>query len=363
MADTRVPADAQVIRWSNDYFKEYTNRNFFRKFESTGSDNVIVVKEDLSAKVGGSIVCHLVNRLKSKAKNWTDTLDGNEQELKIRTHTTTIREYSEVVKWKNFMEQLTEIDMLNVHKETLMKWSMDLDRDNVIESLGSIDSVPYDAATEPQKDTWLANNADRVLFGAATSNNAGNDHSSSLANIDSTADKFSADAVSLMKRLAKAADPKIMPLRVKSSIGDSDMYVAFVNSRAFRDIRKDSEFVQANREARERGVDNPVFSGANLIYDNVAIYEIEDIPVYKGVGNGGIDVSPVYLCGAQALVKAWAKRPTMKTRNDLNWYGSSGVVIRQWYKIEKLRWGTGAEDHENPKDHGIVTGYFAAVAD
>ena len=56
------------------------------------------------------------------------------------------------------------------------------------------------AATEVQKDAWLVDNADRVLFGAAVGNNSGNDHSASLANIDNTAAKLTTNVISLAKR-------------------------------------------------------------------------------------------------------------------------------------------------------------------
>ena len=50
--------------------------------------------------------------------------------------------------------------------------------------------LDYGTATETQKVAWLVDNADRVLFGAAKSNNSSNDHSASLANVDSTDDKL-----------------------------------------------------------------------------------------------------------------------------------------------------------------------------
>jgi hypothetical protein len=129
-----------------------------------------------------------------------------------------------------------------------------------------------------------------------------------------------------------------------------------------RDLTNDPTFKTHNEQARDRGVKNPLFLSADWIWDNIFIYEIEDIPVLSGVGNGGIDVAPVYLCGAQALGQVWAKRPT--TADETFDYGrKKGVAIKQWSKIEKLRFGTGADDTDDPKDCGIVTGFFASVAD
>lgn len=361
MAETAVPSAAQVIQWDNDYFVDYVNRNWFKKFEGRGSTSMIVIKEDLTSKPGGTITVHLVNRLTGTAKDHTEVLEGAEEDITLRTHDLTIREYSHAVKWAKYQEQLTAIDLRGAHREALMTWNMELDRDNIIAALGSINGKLYASASEAEKDAWLVDNSDRVLFGAATSNH-GSDHSAALANIDSTNDKLTPDAISLMKRRAKSANPKIKPMVARSSVGDTDAYVLFVNSRAMRDLKANSTFSQTYRESMKRGYDNPIFTGADLIWDNTAIYEIEDIPVYTGVGASSIDVGPVYFVGQQALAKVWAMRPTTADE-EFDYKRKHGLAIKQWYKVEKLRFGTGSTDRTDYKDHGVVTGYFAAVAD
>ena len=165
-----------------------------------------------------------------------------------------------------------------------------------------------------------------------------------------------------MKRMAKTANPKIRPFRPRGDINSSDVFIAFVPSLVLRDLRADTTFIQANRDARERGKSNPLFAGADYIYDNILIYEIEDIPVLSGVGASSIDVAPMFLCGAQALGMVWAEQPITVTE-EFDYKRYVGISIQQWYEIEKIRWGTGTTDTDDPKDHGVLTGYFAAVAD
>ena len=131
----------------------------------------------------------------------------------------------------------------------LMDWNMELDRDNIIAAMGSINGTAYASASEAAKDAWFADNADRVLFGAAKSNNSGNDHSASLQNVDTTNDKLTPDAIALMKRMAKTASPKIRPIRKKTSIGSSEGYILFAPTEMVRDLAANSTFTQANREA------------------------------------------------------------------------------------------------------------------
>lgn len=359
MATTTVPAGLTVQQWDDEYFVDYVNQNFFKKFMGTGQNSMIQVREDLTRKPGGSITFSLVNRLTGEAKDQNAVLEGAEEDAMLRSQEVTIREYAHAVRWKTFDEQLTAIDLRQAHKDILMTWNQELDRDLVIEALGSINGVAYASASEAQKDAWLVDNADRVLFGAAKSNNAANDHSAALAQIDNTSDKLTPGALSLMKRMAKTCSPKIRPYKVKNAIEKSDAYIVFANSLAIRDLANDATFVQANREARQRGVDNPLFNSADYMWDNLFIYEIEDIGVFS---NGTINVAPVYLCGAQALGQAWAKRP--QTVDDTFDYGrAKGCAIKEWMKLEKLRFGSGSTDTDDPKDCGVVTGYFAAVSD
>lgn len=359
MATTTMPAGLTVQQWDDMYFTDYVNQNFFKKFMGTGQNSMIQVREDLTRKPGGSITFSLVNRLTGTAKNQNEVLEGAEEDAMLRSQEVTIREYAHAVRWKTYDEQLTAIDLRQAHKDILMTWNMELDRDLVIEALGSINGTPFSSADDTARDAWLVDNADRVLFGAAKSNNAANDFSAALAQIDNTSDKLTPGALSLMKRMAKTCSPKIRPYKVKNAIEKSDAYILFTPSLVLRDLINDSTFVQANREARQRGVDNPLFNGADYIWDNIFIYEVEDIPVST---NGTIAVAPVYLCGAQALGQAWAKRP--QTVDDTFDYGrAKGCAIKQWSKLEKLRFGSGSTDTDDPKDCGVVTGWFAAVAD
>lgn len=362
MAETYVPSGLTVQQWDDKYFREYLNQNWFKQFMGTGSSKMIQLQEDLTKKPGDSVTFTLVNKLSGTAKDANEALEGNEEAVDLRSFQVRVRAYDHAVKFKKFEAQKTAIDLRQAHRDVLMDWNMETDRDNIISALGSINGVAYASASEAQKDAWLADNADRVLFGAAKSNNSSNDHSASLLNVDTTADKLTPGAVSLMKRMAKTASPKVRPIRAKSAIGSSDGYVLFAPTQMIRDLAADTTFLAANREARNRGMDNPLFTGADYVWENVYIYEIEDIPSLGAVGNSSAVVRPCYLCGAQAIGMAWAKRPET-VEEMFDYKRAVGLGITQWYKIEKMRFGAGISDTDDTKDHGVVTGYFAAAAD
>jgi hypothetical protein len=241
----------------------------------------------------------------------------------------------------------------------LSMWAKSKMRDDIVAALASINGVAYGTSSAAQRNAWMVDNVDRVLVGKLKSNyNA--THATALANIDNTDDKLTPEAVSLMKRIAQSASPKIRPIRLNE---DEEWYVLFANSRAFRDFSINSTVTQANRDARVRGVEsNPLFTGGSLVWDGVIVREIPEIGILTGVGAGAIDVAPVYLCGAQAVGVGWAQRT--KTTTNVRDYGYlHGVGISEMRGIEKMTFGSGAADTDDQKDHGVVTGFFAAVAD
>lgn len=359
MADSRAATGLRVQQWDDKFFVEYIQKNLFSKYFGKDENSIIQVKEDLTKKKGDRLAYALVNRLTNNAVTGSDTLEGNEEDMTSRSHRLTVTKRRNGVRTSEIEEQKSAISLRNAGRRSLMTWSMEDTRDQVIDALGSINGVAYASASESQKDAWLVDNADRVLFGAAKSNNAANDHSAALAEIDNTADKFSPDTLSLMKRLALQANPKIKPITVD---GGKRYYVAFAGNRTFRDFKDNTTIKQAQREVSVRMQNVKLFEGGDQEWDGIIVHEVDDIPVYSGVGAGGIDVSPVYLCGCQAVGLGWAKR--WRSAVEKFDYGDKyGTAIESIMGIEKLNFGTGADDTDDLKQHGCVTGYFSAVDD
>src|SRR4029077_11337526 len=131
------------------------------------------------------------------------------------------------------------------------------------------------------RNTWLTNNADRVLFGIAKSNAVSNVYATALTTIDNTADKLSAAQITLAKRIARTASPKIRPIRVS---GDEEWYVLFVPSGPYRDLMNDPVIINALQYAWNRGSENPLFTAGDIIYNGVIIREIPELPTIPDVG-------------------------------------------------------------------------------
>ena len=358
MADSVRATGLTVQQWDDKFFTEYLQENLFKQFMGTDENSIIQVKEDLTKKKGDSVTFAMVNRLSNNAVTGSNTLEGNEESMVSRSQKVTVDKRRNAVRVAEIEEQFSAISLRDAARATLLDWAMEDTRDLTILGLGSILGVAYGSATEANKDIWLVDNTDRALFGAVLSNHT-TDHSAALANIDNTADQLDTSVMSLMKRIALSASPKVKPIRVN---GGKRFYVMFAGSRTFRDLKTDSVITQAQRDVGLRMQNIKLFEGGDLEWDGIIVHEIDDIAVLTGVGAGGIDVEPVYLCGAQALGHAWAKR--WRSVSETFDYGDKhGVAEEAIYNVDKLTFGSGSSDTADLKDHGIVTGFFAAVAD
>jgi N4-gp56 family major capsid protein len=359
MADTVAATGLTVEQWDDKYFVEYIQDVPFKGLMGGGANSIFQVKEDLGTKPGDKIHFALVNRLTNSATTGTDTLEGNEEDMASRSHQLTVNKRRHAVRIPEMAEQRSAIPLRNAARAVLMDWSKEDTRDLIIAACGSINGVAYASASEAQKDAWLVDNTDRVLFGAAKSNHT-TDHSAALGNVDSTNDVLTTGALSLMKRIALTAAPKVRPI----TIGPNGKrgYVAFAHPLLFRDLKESTAMQTAQREVALAMENNRLFEGGDLFWDNIIIKEIDDFETLTGVGNGSIDVGRICLMGAQAIGIGYAKR--WRSRVEEFDYGDKyGVAIDGIYGVDKMTFGSGTGDTDDLKDHGIVTGYFSAVAD
>lgn len=360
MAETTAATGLTPQQWDDKFFVEHVQQNRFASSMGKDENSIIQIKEDLTKSKGDSLTFALANRLTGAGVTDGATLEGNEESLDSRSHKLTINERANGVRSNSWNNQISSIDLRKAAKMGLKVWAMEDTRDRIIAAYGSINGIAYGTASEPQKDAWLVDNADRVLFGALVGNNAANDHSAALLTIDNTADKFDTSAASLMKRIAQSASPKIRP--VTSEASGREFFTVYVPSLVFRDLKTDTVITNAQRDVGLRMQNEKLFKGGDIEWDGMIFKEIHDIPVLAGVGATGIDVSPVYFAGAQAIGYGIASRWT-SAEETFDYGRKKGVAIMEMGNFEKLTFGSGAGDTDDLKDHGLVTGFFASVAD
>ena len=364
MAQTYAVAGLTPQLWDDEFFRDYVRASRYKRYMGTDEASIIQLKEDLTKKRGDTVTFALVNELTGNGVTGNTTLKGNEERLNSRSHALLVDVLRHAVAVDDWDIQKSVIDLRNAARVQLREWAMKQLRDSITTALGQIDGVNFASSTAAQRNTWVTNNEDRVLFGDTTANY--NAVFLTAANAVGVSAQATPLVLSLMKRMAQAASPKIKPVYVKEI--DQEWYVCFIGARAWRDLTEDSPTTNvltlANRDARVRGEDNPLFTGDSLVWDGMILREIPEIAALATIsGSGGARLEPMYLCGAQAIGVAWAQRTKTTTDTD-DYEFLHGVGVQEIRRIEKLRFGTAAgADTTTPKDHGIVTAFVAAAAD
>lgn len=364
MAQTYAVAGLTPQLWDDKYFRDYVRASRFRRYMGTDEGAIIQLKDDLTKKRGDSVTFALVNELVGNGVTGNTGLEGAEERLNSRSHRVTVDVLRNAVAIDDWDEQKSAIDLRDAAKVQLREWSMKKLRDGIMDAFGQVDGVKFSSSTVAQRNTWTANNQDRLLFGDTTANYNATFATATFA--ISAAETLTPNILSLMKRMAQSASPKIKPTYVREI--DQEWYLAWVGPMAWRDLTEDNPTTNvltlANRDARQRGEDNPLFTGDSLMWDGIIIRELPEITaIDASLASTGVRIEPVYLCGAQAVGIAWAQRPK-STTNVRDYQFLHGVGVQEIRGIEKLRFGTAVgADTTTPKDHGIVTGFIAAPAD
>lgn len=374
MAGTFTPTDLQEVKYRRQYWQEYVRESGFKPYMSAGPMMPIHTAFELTSG-GKSLTIPLVGRLKNQGVDGSARLSGSEELLGKHNHSVSVKFARHAIELDKEQEHFDASNAREAARPLLKEWSSSKLRDRVIDGLCSVsftDATNYTftaplvgnrnlASTTALNNTWVTRNADRVQFGALKSNYS-TTFATALLNVDATNDKLTAAAVRLMKRIARAADPHIRPLRVEDG---REYYVMFAGLQPFRDLKSDAEIIAANRDARARegnAMDkNPLFQDGDLIIDGVIIREIPEIPVITGAGAAGIDVGPVFMCGAQAVSVAWGQEPKFTAKKEDDYEFFTGIGIEELVGVNKVMRKDGSTGLFT--DNGVCTGFYSAQAD
>jgi hypothetical protein len=380
MALSTVQANNKLIVFRKEVTREYIRQNLFSPYVGAELTAIIRVINDLK-KGGEQINIPLIARLKAQAIS-TGTLVGNEEAIDNFGDRMWIDWARNAVRIAKAEEQKSSIDLFGQARPLLEDWGKELQRDEIVDAfyaiplnstaptgLGStngqrVNGALFDAATAAQRNTWMLDQTDRVLVGGATGNFSAT-FATAMANI-TTAMTLSASMLLKAKRLAKLANPRIRPYKLKNG---REYFVCFANSLQFRDLQADPTIINANTQARPReddGLDsNPLFQDGDLLYNGIIIREVPELTVrlpitYTTAGASSSQVAPAFLCGQSAMAWAWGRmpRPTFLKEDDYQFY--RGVGVEMAYGLKKI---AKLNPAGNYKEWGVFTIFTTAATD
>jgi hypothetical protein len=401
MALTVNHPNNELIKFRRDVFYDFLRASRFDPFMGENSTYPIVRLNDLAAD-GKEIRVPLVTQLSGPGVG-SGTLRGAEEQIDSYGMPVWADWARNGIANNRAANKESSFSVRSTARQLLRGWSRRIVRDDLVDALSSIptsaiqtgrlgnpgnrvNGIKWSQASSGQKDSWNQSNYDRIVYGSLMANYTST-FAASIANVQAPRDKMATGIGSLMKAQAMQSGvdpsnpgvyngrPKINPWQLEDT--DQEWYVAFCGSRTMRDLKSDPVMAQANRDARVRqsnppskgsGPTHPIFSGGGLDYDGIYYLEIPEITqrlLLKGIGAGGVDVEPVFLCGQGAMAYAFGQAPRPTQLEDGDYDFITGLGIEAQYgtaKIAKAPLAAGSSATVGQLvDWGMVTGFVAAA--
>jgi hypothetical protein len=386
MALTTTAANNKLIVFRKEIYREYVRENLFSPYMGPSMNSIIRVITDLDkgGKNGGEQINIPLRARLNGAGVGSGGLRGNEEALDNQGTRMWIDWSRHAVTINNAEEQKSSIDLYAEIKPALTDWGQEKQRDELVDGfyalpsqnapagLGSnlgqrVNGILFDAATAAQRNTWITDNADRILVGNGnTANLVAGNFAASMANVTG-AMVLSGTLVNRMKRSAKKANPRIRPFKLKEN--GTEWFVLFVGQEQFRDAQNDADIKTANQNSRSREnqgyLKNPIFVDGDLLYNGVIIREIPELSLrlplfYATAGSGGIQIAPAFLCGQGAMAWCWGKMPTPTFLKEDDYQFIRGAGVKMAYGVGKIAKLNAAGAF---KEWGVYTAFLAAVGD
>ena len=324
---TSIPTALVQKAWGKDTWKAAMKNIFFDKFTGKDANSIVQVVDNLKKDAGDQVTIPLLLKLSGNGVVDDNILEGNEEALQYRDFAVTINQFRHAVRLKGkFEEQKSKLTMRTDAKAGLQTWLTEL-----------VDGKIFNALS-------TGSTADRTIYaGTATA----------VGGVALT-DVFTPDLIGKAKRIAQMSNPSIRPVKVNGT----NHWVMIIDPYQARDLKNNEKWISAQESANIRGEQNPIFSGALGMWDNVVIHENEQV-IRKAEGAGSAFVGRGLFLGAQAAVMAVAKDTDWN--EDVFDYGNQvGFAISQMFGIKKSQYKV---DGTNLSDFACINVITSSKAD
>lgn len=319
--------------WAKKLFEEALKQTYFSRFMGAGTDNVIQIKDETSKGPGDRITIGLRTQLNGNGVQGDGTLEGNEEGLVTYSDNVFIDQLRHAVRSAGKMsEQRVTFDVREECRMGLQDWWAD-----------RLDASFFNQITgnTAVADTRFTGNQAAIAPDAAHKKfvNANELTDASI----STTSVFALSVIDKAVEAAVTASPLIRPIKYQGE----NMYVAFLHPVQVTDLRTGAnagQWLDIQKAAMTGGRvnDNPIFTGALGVYNNVVLHSSFRVPqaVNAGTSVSIASTRRAVLCGAQAAVMAYGQNNSdsqMTWVEELFDYGNQlGVSAGLIFGIKKM---------------------------
>lgn len=292
--DVTLPADVDPTIpeiWARSVLREHKVAGFWRNMiGKEGSGMPVIQKSELLNKPGDLIHIGVTNPLSGTGVRGDErVLTGAEEKLTTSSIKVSPQNYAHAVRWNRRANKKNMVELRSEAKMRLAEWGRtltDTERFRFFLSDGS-------SATE--------GDANQVPFaGEAYTPNlyvAGE-----LANEDLIANATGLLTVRDLQVIQVTLDDqKAKPIR---TVEGESVYVAVVSPNAAFNLKRDPEYQEYVKLARERAATNPLFTGALAMIDGIVVFAHRNVPRFTNIHADTVDCMRGIAFGAEAFVEA-----------------------------------------------------------
>lgn len=328
MAKTEyATGDAETQKlWDADLWSDVQKETWFDKFQTTDGSSVVHKKLDLTKKKGDSITFTIRYRGNRAFLPAGTPVEGNEGRLDTATEAVLVDAKRFGIRDNGAIDRQRPIyDMDSETKRAIIEDGAEAVDNEYFTALKSTNSFNF----------YLTSGVFTTTATLATA----------TAAVTAT-DLLSPELITKIKTVALTDRSNgripLRPIKI-----DGKMYLVLLcHPYALADLKLDSTYAQAQREAEIRGEKNPIFTGAVGVWDGVIIHEHENI--YKAVNAGAVYYAQNYILGAQALCSAFAMEPKIIMK-DFDYDNEHGYAFNSIWGVQKPQFtkpgGSTAEDY------------------
>jgi len=295
-----------VKLFSKRLIREALKATFANQFMGESQDDLIQEKPETSKGAGDKVTFGLRMQLTGDGVSGDGTLEGNEEALVTYSDAITINQLRHAVRSSGKMSE--QRVPFSVREEAMSGlrdwWAARIDTWFANQIAGY--TVQTDTRYTGMIATIAPTTAQLLIQGETTESALISTDTATLGLIDRAV------------ATAKTLTPVIRPLMVSGK----PMYVAFFHPYQVRSLRTSTstgQWLDIQKAAMQGGQvdDNPIFTGALGIYNNVILHEWTRLPAAVNAGAAMANTKRAVFCGAQAAVYATGQG---NSTDQPNWY-------------------------------------------
>lgn len=330
MARTSFSTSNALTRkaWQEKLFRYSRQRAYFSKMMNLRTDGTVIdkgkkggiihVEEEFERNQGDRVTFGLRAPLTGDGVPANVTLEGNEESLSTYSHTLSLEERAHAV-----------LD------------AGPLDRQR---AMFSIDQESEDALAD-----WVTEYIDKKCFGALAAsptrvfyNDGSMKQTTSLATAKAaTTGKLTLDFMSYVRTWASTGGNEAQPMLRPVIVDGEEYYIVLCHQDALYDLKALAAWQTAQRDARHRGKDNPIFRNATAIWDGCIVHAHRRSPIALDGGAGGVTPwNHAHFLGSQSLGWAWGARADIVMRTDIDWSRQHGYGTSLIYGVNKMKFNS-----------------------